>query len=165
MEGRESRRWVKELEAQSSRKPHLAFSIDNILGRGNSGDSFQTSNVCSIRERRPRSETFDAATVIPPDLTSAVRLPWLSYTRYSPPKLPSKCWSLVILFFRYPNVGIGAAHHVMSNWLESRSYPKFSVLATTINDGLERYWLSGLLYVCGEKCLYFMAFIYLQTKP
>lgn len=66
-----------EPESVKRFKPRLAFSIDSILGRSDETALNQTS------VGREATRVF-----APVDSRSVSRLPWLSYTRYSPPKLP-----------------------------------------------------------------------------
>lgn len=79
----------KSVEQQSlSRcKPYLAFSIDSILGRNEETALSQTR----IGKETPEgTQGTELKTATPVDVKHVAHLPWLSYTRYSPPKLPSE---------------------------------------------------------------------------
>ena len=67
-------------------KPYLAFSIDNILGRDDENARSLTSAQKETYVRRESSQRKTPSV----DPKSVASLPWLSYTRYSPPKLPSE---------------------------------------------------------------------------
>ena len=71
-------------------KPYLAFSIDSILGRNDETAINPTHVRNEKHERKEALEHKTPATVAPIDYKSVAQLPWLSYTRYSPPKLPSE---------------------------------------------------------------------------
>ncbi|KAK3732817.1 hypothetical protein QZH41_017714, partial [Actinostola sp. cb2023] len=61
-------------------KKLLSFSIERILA---SDSKRRSSDVACL------PSTLQAATMVrEPRMGSIVELPWLSYTRYSPPKLP-----------------------------------------------------------------------------
>lgn len=77
-----------EPESVKRFKPRLAFSIDSILGRSDETALNQTSVG--------REATLAFA---PVDSRSVSRLPWLSYSRYSPPKLPSECCQPILILF------------------------------------------------------------------
>ena len=75
-------------------KPYLAFSIDNILRRKEDGSApnptqafFGDKAYAARTENENRREAFTEGTI---DSTKITHLPWLAYTRYSPPKLPSE---------------------------------------------------------------------------
>ena len=82
-------------EQSGGAEPHLSFSIESILRRkGPYRASAQEMGPCraSAQEIENVKEINSKQKV---HLTSArddllVRLPWLAYTRYSPPKIPSK---------------------------------------------------------------------------
>lgn len=62
-------------------KPYLSFSIENILSEGRFGPRDRRRNEHAQKcdgSRKPSVETL------------FTRLPWLAYTRYCPPKIPSK---------------------------------------------------------------------------
>lgn len=95
---------VKQQRRPSSCKPYLSFSIDSILGRKEEDEktlnpkqvhhgkeAFTSTRRESEEERKARTE---ASTM---NSTKIAHLPWLAYTRYSPPKLPSECNSFVHL--------------------------------------------------------------------
>ncbi|KAL9957860.1 hypothetical protein ACROYT_G034810 [Oculina patagonica] len=87
---------VKQQRRPSPCKPYLSFSIDSILGRKEEEgektlnpkqvpqgkEAFTSSRRESEEEHKVPSE---ADTM---DSTKIAQLPWLAYTRYSPPKLP-----------------------------------------------------------------------------
>ena len=79
------------VEQQSLRccKPYLSFSIDNILGRDAENARCETPAQKETYVRRESTEC-KTPSVDPIDPESVANLPWLSYTRYSPPKLPSE---------------------------------------------------------------------------
>ena len=67
-------------------KPDLNFSIENILREEKPVKELLSS------ERVPSKETegVQDGTPVPAERTVTSDLPWLAYTRYSPPKIPSK---------------------------------------------------------------------------
>ena len=66
-------------------KPNLNFSIENILREDNPAKT----SFSSINDVRGATEAIHKET--PLLIRSETRnLPWLAYTRYSPPKIPSK---------------------------------------------------------------------------
>ena len=82
-------------------KPYLAFSIDNILRRKEETSRNITCVVNGNKAYTARSEFEDLQESSKrgmEDSTKITHLPWLAYTRYSPPKLPSECY-LRIYFF------------------------------------------------------------------
>lgn len=82
-------------------KPYLAFSIDNILRRKEETSRNITCVVNGNKAYTARSEfedLQDSSKRGTEDSTKITHLPWLAYTRYSPPKLPSECY-LCIYFF------------------------------------------------------------------
>lgn len=91
---------VKQPRRSSPCKPYLAFSIDSILGRKDE-ENEKTLNPRQVfhgkeafsSTRREREEEHKA----PTEASSIADLPWLAYTRYSPPKLPSEYISFVHL--------------------------------------------------------------------
>lgn len=96
---------VKQQRRPSPRKPYLAFSIDSILGRKDE-ENEETLNPTQIihgkeafsSARREHEEEHKAPTEASTmNSTKIADLPWLAYTRYSPPKLPSECISFVHL--------------------------------------------------------------------
>lgn len=74
-------------------KSNLNFSIENILKEE------KPAKVLLSSERVPSKETegVQEGTPLPVERTVTSDLPWLAYTRYSPPKIPSKFWELWIL--------------------------------------------------------------------
>lgn len=70
------------LQPPPAAKPYLSFSIENILSEGRFGPRAKRSNEhapkCADGSRKPSMSTLLS------------RLPWLAYTRYCPPKIPSK---------------------------------------------------------------------------
>ena len=75
-------------------KPYLAFSIDNILRRKEETSRNITCVVNGNKAYTARSEFEDlqeSSKRGTEDSTKITHLPWLAYTRYSPPKLPSEC--------------------------------------------------------------------------
>ena len=67
-------------------KPNLNFSIENILKEE------KPSTVLLSSERVPSkgTEGVNEGTPLLAERTVTSDLPWLAYTRYSPPKIPSK---------------------------------------------------------------------------
>lgn len=67
-------------------KPNLNFSIENIL------KDEKPAKVLLSSERVPSKETegVQERRPLPAESTVTSDLPWLAYTRYSPPKIPSK---------------------------------------------------------------------------
>lgn len=95
--------WAKSFGQQSltGSKPRLAFSIDSILGRNDEPALLPAQHVRTEANEEER-RTCESAAVVTEGCKSIAQLPWLSYTRYSPPKLPSKYNSLTaILKVRY----------------------------------------------------------------
>lgn len=77
------------VEPQSSSpqdKSYLAFSIDSILGRGQEKKILAEQRIAQ-RDQALEEKAFPVAMM---DSQKFTNLPWLSYTRYFPPKLPSK---------------------------------------------------------------------------
>jgi len=70
----------------SSSKPYLSFSIDNILSEGTFGPRNQQRKVHAQKYESSKKEKAKKPSVE----TLLTRLPWLAYTRYCPPKIPSK---------------------------------------------------------------------------
>ena len=70
----------------SSSKPYLSFSIENILSEGAFGPRNQQKKVHTQKYESSRKEKVKKQSVE----TLFTRLPWLAYTRYCPPKIPSK---------------------------------------------------------------------------
>lgn len=72
-------------EEQQLTKPQLSFSIENILRKN-------TPSQTAVREVKDIKTTNFKHNLCPPSSREnlLVRLPWLAYTRYSPPKIPSK---------------------------------------------------------------------------
>ena len=98
--------WAKSFEQRSltGSKPRLAFSIDSILGRNDEPALLPAQHVRTEANEANEEErrTCQSAAVVTEGCKSIAQLPWLSYTRYSPPKLPSKYNSLIaILKVRY----------------------------------------------------------------
>ena len=91
---------VKQQRRPSPRKPYLAFSIDSILGRRDEDKTtLNPTQVLPEKEastRRESEEEHKTPTEDSMDSTKIPHLPWLAYTRYSPPKLPSE---YVVLLF------------------------------------------------------------------
>lgn len=90
---------VKQQRRLPPCKPYLAFSIDSILGRKeqeatpNQPSRVHRGNEAyAIAESEERHKTHTEASM---DSGKTAHLPWLAYTRYSPPKLPSES---VLLF-------------------------------------------------------------------
>lgn len=89
-------------QSEPSTKRVLSFSIENILRK----DTRKTSNVLKPSRVESGCTTNVYASSLPTDDQEKTRsphdgsivtdLPWLSYTRYSPPKLPSK-FTLIFL--------------------------------------------------------------------
>jgi len=65
-------------------KPVLSFSIANIL------KVEETAKGCLTSRDIPSKETETLTESGPLTSTIASHLPWLAYTRYCPPKIPSK---------------------------------------------------------------------------
>lgn len=74
-------------EETSSTKPQLSFSIESILRR--KGPS-QAARDKDKKETQSNSLKQNPCPSSPRNTDLLVRLPWLAYTRYSPPKIPSK---------------------------------------------------------------------------
>lgn len=71
---------------RTAAKPNLNFSIENILKEE------KPSTVLLSSERVPSkgTEGVHEGTPFPAERTVTSDLPWLAYTRYSPPKIQSK---------------------------------------------------------------------------
>lgn len=70
----------------STSKPYLSFSIDNILRTGTFGPQKQRG-----KEYAQKGESTIKENAVKPSVqTLFTRLPWLAYTRYCPPKIPSE---------------------------------------------------------------------------
>ena len=81
---------VEESQSLSSqRKPYLAFSIDSILGKDRDENVLE-QRPAQREEKMDTREFIEEKASMEATLKNFVDLPWLSYTRYSPPKLPSK---------------------------------------------------------------------------
>ena len=80
-------------------KPYLSFSIENILSSGTFGPREQ-----SRKENAQRGESSEKAGDAGkhPVQTLFTRLPWLAYTRYCPPKIPSEYY----IFYLIGEIGI-----------------------------------------------------------
>lgn len=65
----------------TSKAPSLSFSIENILGGKTLGKERRRADIPA---GGPVTSLFKGAK------DNSVPLPWLSYTRYCPPKIPSK---------------------------------------------------------------------------
>lgn len=94
---------VKQQRRPSPRKPYLAFSIESILGRRdddkttlNPTQALPENEACSST-RRESEERHKTPTEDNMDSTKIPHLPWLAYTRYSPPKLPSEYVALLFI--------------------------------------------------------------------
>ena len=92
---------VKQQRRPSPLKPYLAFSIDSILGRRDEDKTvLNPTQVLPEKEASTRRESEGQletpSTEDNMDSTRIRHLPWLAYTRYSPPKLPSE---YVVLLF------------------------------------------------------------------
>ena len=92
---------VKQQRRTSPSKPYLAFSIDSILGRRDvDKTALNPTQALPEKEARARGESEEQPKTLPTedtmDSTNFRHLPWLAYTRYSPPKLPSE---YVVLLF------------------------------------------------------------------
>lgn len=66
-------------------KPNLNFSIENILKE----ERPVKTTLPSKRVANGDAEAFHEETPLP-ERSMTTTLPWLAYTRYSPPKIPSK---------------------------------------------------------------------------
>lgn len=80
-------------QQRSPLKPYLAFSIDSILGRRDEDNAaLNPTQVLPEKEASTRRESEEQNKTLPTednmDSTKIRHLPWLAYTRYSPPKLP-----------------------------------------------------------------------------
>ena len=73
-------------------KPYLSFSIENIL---RSPGTFGAQKPRSSETPEKRQIGNNDTTGMIHEETLQTRLPWLAYTRYCPPKLPSK----LLVFF------------------------------------------------------------------
>ncbi|XP_068750773.1 homeobox protein vab-15-like [Montipora capricornis] len=79
---------VEESQSLSSqRKPYLAFSIDSILGKDRDENVLE-QRPSQREEKMDTRESIEEKASMEATLKNFVDLPWLSYTRYSPPKLP-----------------------------------------------------------------------------
>lgn len=96
---------VKQQRRPSPCKPYLSFSIDSILGRKEE-EGEKTLNPKQVPQGKEaftslRRESEDEHKVPSEadtmDSAKIAQLPWLAYTRYSPPKLPSEYNSFVHL--------------------------------------------------------------------
>ena len=67
-------------------KPYLSFSIENILSSGTFGPRRQSKKENAQRGESCKQENAGKR----PVQTLFTRLPWLAYTRYCPPKIPSE---------------------------------------------------------------------------
>ena len=93
---------VKQQRRPSPCKPYLAFSIESILGRKEEDDEkavtptqvFHGKEAFTNTRREVEQEHKAPSEVVS---TTIAHLPWLAYTRYSPPKLPSEYNSFVHL--------------------------------------------------------------------
>lgn len=88
-------------QQRSPLKPYLAFSIDSILGRRDEDNAaLNPTQALPEKEASTRRESEEQNKTLPTednmDSRKIRHLPWLAYTRYSPPKLPSEY--VVILF-------------------------------------------------------------------
>lgn len=70
---------TEQSDYHSDTKKVLSFSIERILAIDSKQ---QSSDVLCSAETAPKTTQ--------PRVESVTNLPWLSYTRYRPPKLPSK---------------------------------------------------------------------------
>lgn len=66
-------------------KPNLNFSIENILKEKKPAKDLLSSKHVPSKE----TEALQEGTPLPVRTVTS-DLPWLAYTRYSPPKIPSK---------------------------------------------------------------------------
>lgn len=66
-----------------------AFTKTNQSSTPKNGLSFSIERILAIESKR-QSNAHEPPKPRKPSSESLVDLPWLSYTRYSPPKLPSK---------------------------------------------------------------------------
>ena len=92
---------VNQQRRPSPLKPYLAFSIDSILGRRDEDKTaLNPTQVLPEKEASTTRESEEQPKTPPTednmDLMKIRHLPWLAYTRYSPPKLPSE---YVVLLF------------------------------------------------------------------
>lgn len=92
---------AKQQRRASPLKPYLAFSIDSILGRRDEDKTaLNPKQVLAEKEASTRRKSEEQQETPPmEDIMNSTKirhLPWLAYTRYSPPKLPSEY--LVLLF-------------------------------------------------------------------
>lgn len=93
---------VKQQRRPRPLKPYLAFSIDSILGRRDEDKTaLNPTQALPEKEASTRRESEEENKTLPTennmDSMKIHHLPWLAYTRYSPPKLPSEY--AVIFFF------------------------------------------------------------------
>ena len=73
-------------QPSSTSKPYLSFSIENILSTETFGPREQRRKEYAQKSERTTKENTGKTSV----QTLFTRLPWLAYTRYCPPKIPSK---------------------------------------------------------------------------
>lgn len=73
-------------QSSSSCKPYLYFSIENILSNETFGSQKKTRKESAQKNGSPTIENIGKSSM----QTLFMRLPWLAYTRYCPPKIPSK---------------------------------------------------------------------------
>lgn len=73
-------------------RPRVSFSIDSILGKDDENALRGQKHVQKVEETYNRRESPERETrsIAPVDPKTVANLPWLSYSRYSPPKLPSE---------------------------------------------------------------------------
>ena len=70
----------------SNSKPYLSFSIENILSKGTFGPREHGRKEHAQKDESSKMENTGKPAV----QTLFTRLPWLAYTRYCPPKIPSE---------------------------------------------------------------------------
>jgi len=70
----------------SNSKPYLSFSIENILSKGTFGPRERGRKEHAQKDESSKMENTGKPAV----QTLFTRLPWLAYTRYCPPKIPSE---------------------------------------------------------------------------
>lgn len=73
-------------QSSSCSKPYLYFSIENILNNETFGSRKKTRKDSARKNGSPTMENIGKSSM----QTLFMRLPWLAYTRYCPPKIPSK---------------------------------------------------------------------------
>lgn len=83
---------VQQQRASSRCRPRVSFSIDSILGKDDENALRGQKHVQKVEETYNRRESPERETrsIAPVDPKTVANLPWLSYSRYSPPKLPSE---------------------------------------------------------------------------